>query len=158
MMSASHHPDGAATLPSAPAAAGFFGRALSPRSPSAGSGGSGSGSGSGNGGAAGTILPPKVVKVHDLTTGATTPATATVLYDGEELPPAVLAQRDRIVYVEIGPDGTVADLFSLSAGFQVTAAALRPDTPTPTSPAAAGPPATVLTVTGASLRYAHGRS
>jgi len=154
MASSSHHQDGPATLSSAPAAAGFFGRTLSPRSPSAGS----AGSGSGNGGAAGTILPPKVVKVHDVTTGATTLATATVLYDGEELPPAVLAQRDRIVYVEIGPDGAVADLFSLSPGFQVTAAALRPDTPTPTSPASAGAPATVLTVTGASLRYDEGRS
>ena len=71
----------------------------------------------------------------------------TVLYDGEALTPAALGRGGRLVYVELEPDGTVADVVSLSADFQCTEATLalaaEPGWPQPRR---------VLTVTGASTR------
>ena len=127
------------------------------------------------------VTPPRLVRVVDQTTQTTTLCEPTVLYEGEDFPDTVLAQRDRIVYVEIGRDGAIADLFSLSTAFQVSAAAIAVEDaapsptlsappppapaaiPAPSTPAGTGPGAAamrtpplaqvaVLTVTGASAR------
>jgi hypothetical protein len=111
---------------------------------------------------ASALVPPRLVRVYDHTTRLTTTTEPTYVYEGEEFPATVLAQRDRLVVVELAANGRVADAFSLSTAFQVTDATLaweEPATP-PARPAqsvgvAPPPPAApvaVLTVRGVSAR------